>query len=114
MLTRDAILGIADLKSEDVDVPEWGGSVRVRTMTGAERDAFGASLRNADGKVDPANYRAKLLIRCVVGDDGRPLFTDADLDALAGKSAPALDRLVAAAERLNTMGAAAVDTAEKN
>ena len=43
-LSRDAILQREDIKTEDVEVPEWGGTVRVRGMTGVQRDAFEASL----------------------------------------------------------------------
>jgi hypothetical protein len=43
-LTKDEILEAADLSTKAVDVPEWGGSVNVRTMTGADRDAFENTL----------------------------------------------------------------------
>ena len=39
MLDRNAILGADDLGREVVDVPEWAGSVQVRGLTAAERDA---------------------------------------------------------------------------
>jgi hypothetical protein len=42
-LTRDAILQAPDLQGEDVAVPEWGGTVRVRGLSGAQRDAYEAS-----------------------------------------------------------------------
>ena len=37
MLTRDAILNAADLKTEAVPVPEWGGDVLVRGLTGVSQ-----------------------------------------------------------------------------
>ena len=39
-LTRDAILAAEDLRTEEVPVPEWGGSVIVRTLRGDDRDAY--------------------------------------------------------------------------
>ena len=48
-LTRDAILQATDLTFEDVAVPEWGGVVRVRGLTGTERDAFEASVVGRQG-----------------------------------------------------------------
>lgn len=114
MLTKDAILAALDLTTEVVAVKEWGGDVTVRSMTGLERDAFGASLRDSAGGVDLSNYRAKLLVRCVVGDDGLPLFTEADVIALGGKSSAALDRVCVVAERLNSMAPEALGQAEKN
>lgn len=114
MLTREAILSALDLTSEIVSVPAWGGDVKVRSMTGIERDAFGSSIRDAAGKVDLANFRAKLLVRCLVGEDGLPLFSEADIEALGRKSTAALDRVFVVAERLNGMGVDALDKAEKN
>ena len=40
LLTREAILGAAPLRHEDVSVPEWGGVVRVSEMSGAARDTW--------------------------------------------------------------------------
>jgi hypothetical protein len=33
LLSKSAILCANDLQTEDVDVPEWGGAVRVRSFT---------------------------------------------------------------------------------
>lgn len=107
-LSRDDILKAADNDPEEVDVPEWGGSVLVRGMTGRERDAFEVSLmtpgRGGRREVNTANVRAKLVARCVVDDDGGRLFTDADVAELGGKSAAAVDRVYAVAARLSGMG----------
>lgn len=114
LLSRDAILGAQDLKTEDVPVPEWGGTVRVRMMSGIERDAFSNSLLGSEGKTDLTNYRAKLVAASIVDESGAREFSESDVQALGGKSASALERVFVVADRLNTMGAAAVDTAEKN
>ena len=115
MLTRDAILGAQDLKTEDVPVPEWGGSVRVRTMTGTERDAFLRDLkRDEAGRVIATDYGTRLITFAAVGDDGARLFGDADVAALGAKSGVALQRVFAAADRLNSTSEAAVQEAEKN
>lgn len=114
LLTRDAILGAQDLQTQDVEVPEWGGSVRVRMLSGAERDAYGRMLIGADGKPSMDGYRAKLLALCIVGEDGQPLFTPDDVNALERKSAGALERVYQVAESLNALGAKAVETAAGN
>lgn len=114
LLSREAILGAPDLRTEDVSVPEWGGDVRVRVLTGTERDTLGKSLMGADGKADMTDYESKMLALCLVDEAGNRLFSDADVRALAGKSASALRRVYEVAERINAMGAGAVDTAEKN
>ena len=50
LLFKTAILAAQDLQTEDVEVPEWGGAVRVRSFTGRERDAFQASMVRGDGR----------------------------------------------------------------
>lgn len=118
-LSKAAIQAASDIKTELVDVPEWGGAVAVRQLTGTERDAFEAQLMRttADGKreADLANMRAKLCAHCIVdGVTGDRLFGDDEIAQLGGKSASALDRVFKVAQRLNGMGADAVGDAEKN
>ena len=117
-LTRDQILEATDLRSETVDVPEWGGCVLVRTMTGTDRDAFESSMMRvtAEGTRQPdmTNLRAKLVALTLVDEANNRLFEVADIPRLALKSAAALERVFEAAQRINGMGAAAQDAAEKN
>ena len=112
MLTREQILGSNDLPSETVDVPEWGGQVSVRTMTGIDRDAFETTLVGKEGKLD--NVRARLVALTVCDKSGARLFGDEDVAALGGKSAKALDRVFSVAQRLNGIGAEQVDVAKND
>jgi len=107
LLTREAILKADDLPTELLDVPEWGGQVRIRTMSGSERDAFEASLL-AGGKNAAKNMRdlrARFASLTIVDDDGKRLFTEKDVHALGRKSAAALDRVLSAGQRLNGLTA---------
>lgn len=103
MLTKDAILAAQDLPAEDVDVPEWGGAVRVRGMTAAERDGFETTCFDGKGKLIVPNFRAQLVARCVVDEAGARIFGDAEIDVLGGKSGAAVDRLFDVALRLSGM-----------
>jgi hypothetical protein len=114
LLTREQIISTQDLKSEDVPVPEWGGTVRVRSMTGAERDKLGRALIGTDKKPDMSRYRTQLLAICMVGEDGVALFGLDEIDALGQKSSVALERAYSVAEKLNNSGADAVEAAEGN
>ena len=103
-LGRDAILAAKSLRTEEVKVPEWGGTVLVRELSGRERDEWEASLAVMRGKTmvpDVANIRAKLAARTIVGDDGEPVFTQQDVAALGELSAAALDRVFDVASRLS-------------
>lgn len=114
LLDKAAILGAPDIRTEDVHVPEWGGAVRLKTMTGTERNAWGASLAGPDGAPNMRLYLAALIVACAVGEDGAPLFTRDDIPVLADKSGAALARLQVAAERLNGLGASGVEAAAGN
>jgi hypothetical protein len=119
ILSKTDILGLSDLATETVDVPEWGGAVIIRTMTGTERDAYEASLmqRDASGnyRVDTVNMRAKLVAHTAVDEAGALLFDPAtELAALAGKNAAAIERLFVVAQRLNGLAGNSVADAEKN
>jgi hypothetical protein len=104
-LSRDDILKAEDCRTQEVDVPEWGGTVLVRGMTGRERDQFETSMleRGRGGRMVPntANTRAKVVARCVVDEDGTRLFTDADVAALGEKSGAAIDRVFEVAATLS-------------
>ena len=116
LLSKSAILGAVDLKTEDVHVPAWGGTVRIRTMTGQERDEFRASIAagESDSGVPIGKFSAALLVATCVDDTGARLFTAGDMAALQAKSAASLDAPAAVAMRLNGLGGGAVEAAEKN
>lgn len=98
------IIGIDDQQREEVYVPEWNAWFLVQSLTGAERDAFEASIVEGRGRkrdVNIRNLRAKLIVRSVVTPDGGRVFSDADVEALGAKNAAALDRLFSVAQRLS-------------
>jgi len=121
-LNRDTILGVSDLQTEKVDVPEWGGDVIVRGLTGEERDAYEASRRQVRNAGTPHaevvfiqdNARASLLVKCLVDEHGERLFTDRDAPALGQKNGAVLDRLFDVASRLSGMSDEEAEKLEGN
>jgi len=111
ILSKDAILAADDLPRETVNIPEWGGEVLVRTMSGKDRDAFEASLLEKDGRME--NVRARLVALTLCDSQGDRLFDDSEIAALGRKSARALDRVFSVAQRLNGIGVDQVDAAKK-
>lgn len=111
MLDRDAILKADDLAREEVLVPEWGGAVYVRTMTGAQRDAFEQACLDArrGDRMDIKGMKVRLLIMTLCNGDGSWLFTEDDTEALGAKSAAAIDRLFQVAMRLNGLTEESLD-----
>lgn len=103
-LSRDDILKVQDIRIEEVDVPEWGGTVFVKGMTGTERDLFETSIVETKGKntrVNMRNIRAKLVVHSACDAEGGLLFTIKDVDALGKKSAAALQRVFDKASQLS-------------
>lgn len=114
LLTRGQILAPRDLPVTEVAVPEWGGNVRVRRMTLAEREEFRRRAAALDsGKAKDA-VGAWLVATLAVGDDGNPLFTEEDAAALAKLDFAPLDRVVDAILAVNRVDDANVERAEKN
>jgi hypothetical protein len=106
-LSRDAILGADDRRYEIVEVPEWGGAVKLRSLTGAERDDFEARSLVGKGdnqRVNTRNLRARLIALTAVDEHDAPLFQAADVIKLGSKSAAALARLFDAACKLSGIG----------
>jgi hypothetical protein len=117
MLTRDQILESNDIQEQIVDVPEWEGSVKVRGMTGQERDQFESEVMDNKGKsvkLNWQNIRAKLIARTVVNGDGSRLFTDQDVRLLGKKSAAALDRVFEVSQQLSGITKQDVEDLAKN
>lgn len=114
LLSKLAILNAEDLKHEDVEVKQWGGTVRVRVMTGTERDEFRAMLASEEGSVPVGKFSAALLAATCIDETGARLFTLEDVEQLQEKSAASLDAPAAVAMRLNGLGGAAVDEAKND
>lgn len=116
-LKREDILNADDLKTEEVEVPEWGGTVVVKMLTGQERDAFEASIVNFgnDKRQISGNIRAKLVARAIIDPDTKkPMFSVGDIEALGNKSASALDRVFEVAQRLSKLTEKDIEELEKN
>lgn len=116
-LTREKILAAQDVRFEEVPVPEWGGVVRVKGLTGKERDALEFSMIQGKGKkasVNLANLRAKLVSQACVDEAGNRIFSDDDVAALGNKSAAALQRIFDVAQRLSGLSDDDVEELTKN
>jgi len=117
-LTKDQILGASDIEEKVVEVPEWGGKVLVRGLTGVQRDAYEKSCLEGKGKnrdINMINARAKLVALTVVDPKSKaPVFSMLDVKALGGKSAKALNRIWEVASELSGIGEEDVEELTKN
>lgn len=113
MVSRDDILKSNSLDIDSVDVPEFGGEVFIRIMTGAERDKWEISA-TASVRSENVNVRAILCAMTICDKNGERLFTDHEAEALGKKSAIALDKIFQASRRLNKLTDQDLQELEKN
>lgn len=104
-LDRKSILAANDVKLEKTPVPEWGGDVYLRVISGADRDRFEESY--ADQKMKAFRIRFLLLTLC--DDSGERLFKDDEAELLGKKSSVVINRLFEAGWKLNAFSQEAVD-----
>ncbi|URL59623.1 hypothetical protein IM816_05870 [Luteibacter flocculans] len=108
LLTKDQILAADRKKHEDIEVKEWGGTVRLQELSASDRDlweaeAFTVAPDGASAKFNPKHARARLVVRCLVDETGRRLFTDDEVAALGSLSASTMQKLFNKARALNAI-----------
>lgn len=102
-LTRDQVVEAEDREFAEVDCPEWGGVLRLASISGRQRDEYEQSMvdqRGSDRKLNMRDARAKLIVLCAVDGEGRRLFTTRDLQVLTAKNAKPIDRVFTVAQQL--------------
>ncbi|KKK85033.1 hypothetical protein LCGC14_2777380 [marine sediment metagenome] len=117
LLTKEQILAAEDLDFEEVEIKEWGGKVRLRCMTGTERDAFESAIYKIKGdkvEANRENFRSELLSRVLCNKDNKLLFNPREVKALGGKSGRVIDRLFDIAQKINGIGQSDIEEMTKN
>ena len=104
-LDRKSILAADDVRKEKVAVPEWGGDVYLRVLSGTDRDRFEESY--ADQKMKA--FRIRFLLMALCDERGERLFADDEGDILGKKSSVVINRLFEAGWRINALSQEAVD-----
>jgi hypothetical protein len=109
LLGKADILAADDIAYEDVPVPEWNGSVRVRGLTGTQRSLIEATMVVAKGqdvgvRIEAfRDLRERLVAASLVDEKGKRLFSDAEVARLGEKSGKVLTRLFEIASKLSGM-----------
>ena len=122
LLNFDDIVASQDKEYQDVDVPEWGGTVRIATMSGEDRDRWELSMMQADDSSErgfklnfDAYSRVRLVAMCLVDDNFNRIFvTKEQIERLSQKSGKVMDMLYDVAQRVNGITDEDIDDLEKN
>lgn len=114
LLSREALeSALRDKPTLDVDIAGLG-TVRIRTMSGLEREKFEMDSYE-EHKAGSRNYRARLVALCLVDEKGDQLFNELDAKHILCKgNAAVLDRIYTAAKKHNRLDPADEDEAGKN
>ena len=98
-LTREQILA-STLAFEDVEVPAWGRTVRIRELTQGERDFLEVEVLR--DKATGGNLRARLLVRCCTDPEtGACIFAAGDAALLGKTSAKVVQQLFEVGSRIS-------------
>ncbi len=115
-LNKSQIRSANDKRFTEVEVPEWGGSVRLGSFSAQIREELEMAMlarRNGDS-MDVRGYRVQVVLAAAVDDAGSRLFTEDDATWLSDKDGVVLDRLADAALEHNGMGEDAAKAAQGN
>lgn len=102
-----------------VPVPEFGDgfAFTVQGMSGSQRDAWERSLVVGRGQrrdINTDNIRARLVVRCIVNDDGSRVFDDADASTVGTWRVDVLQRMFEVAQRLSGVSDGDIDELGKS
>ncbi len=114
MLSKDDIWAAKDIEERTVDVPQWGGAVRIRTFSKIQADQMRkrATLKDRAGKdyVDSDNLEALLFCEGVID----PKFDVEEYGRLEEKSAVAIGLILKAIMDASGLSDLAVSEADKS
>lgn len=130
LLNRNQILEAKDIKTKDIEVPEWGGTIRIKQLSAKEYNDITMSMvnirkmaakqisrKNPDDVEDAINETAVknqkilLIVKSVVDENMKPLFTEADMELLYQKNTNVVDKIIAEIEEFNSVS---TEDAKKN
>lgn len=110
-LNRNMIMDCKDIAVQKIEVPEWGGHIYLRTLSGAGRDAWEYC---AFGGGNREHASATLVYHCAVDEKGRKLFSVNDIAGLSQKAGSAISRLAKIIAIAGGLFGGATEQAEKN
>ena len=109
-LSKDAIFALDDLEYEEVHIPSWDTTIRVRELTAMERNNMGVNFAK-DGV--PPDFYPRIACKVIVDENGKRKFTDGDAERLGQKSWKAVELIVNTTLRLSGMTEEAAENAGK-
>jgi hypothetical protein len=108
VVSAEELLGKATLREEYIDVPEWGGRIKVRELSmGAYQDVQEKST-DTRGLLDESKLQAYLVIAGIAEPD----LGDDAYEWVRGQSMRAVNRVLERVMALSGIGSTAIEDAE--
>lgn len=104
LLSFDEIMRAPDHRTQTIEVPEWGGAVRLRTITIEERERWEQHVKD---DIDQGRLYARFVALCMVDENDQRIVPEAQLEFFARRAAGPMKRVFDAAQKLNGIGEAA-------
>ena len=119
---RDKIRKCNDIDKELVECPEWKCTVEMRSPTSDETSELeewaAARAQKDEENPDPKRFRGmkeKYIVACAFNpEDGKQLFSEADMEWLREKNGRVIERLWTVAQRLVGLTEVEADDLGKN
>lgn len=101
ILSADEIWAAHDIREHVVEVPEWGGSVRVRALNLKQISAIAAATTKRNPRTGQDDLdREQMMLRTLIEGIIEPPLSMADATKLQEKSAAVVSRIVQAISEL--------------
>lgn len=111
LLNKQQIKAVDDLPSIEVEMPEWGGNIKIKTMSAKHRIEF--EKLNKDAKTELETMINLIMFSCV-NEDNTLLFDRNDFEFLSNKSAKSLMKLFEEAVNMSTLSEKKLEEKAKN
>lgn len=110
-LSADNILNADDFAYAEVDCPEWGGTVRIRSLSGGQRVTIKKAIDAGADDIDEM-----LCVMAIVDAEGKRILERKHIDKLASKNTAPVTRVAIRVLEISGMRdpKKSVQDAEKN
>jgi hypothetical protein len=102
-LTKEDILGLPDVPEKEINIEEWGFSIKIKGMSKGMAVKLGRLLKEED--LDAFQYQIELLKECV----SDPELDDDLITELYKKDSKVVDKIFVEISNINGVGGSAED-----
>lgn len=114
LLSKSDMLAANDEKHEYVEVPEWGGTVKIFAMSLSEHIEFEKLQSKSSGNTIDPDQIAFVLSVAIRDEEGKRLFTREEAMSLLDKNTQVVSRLFGKCAELSKVSSGEAGEKEKN